>query len=160
MTDDPSPPRPSSALPPPSQLEPPATEQRAQSHPTGPAVKGPKLPAMSPPAAGQNGQTGQSSKFGSPETRRENDFQTVDQYTALANLIKNSDQAIVRQVLRDNWAQCLVGSEYHAAFSVSAPSESSLLTSGRTNDGHLTDKLAAEHRTPSSIPCYAESSSP
>lgn len=132
-------PRVAASVPPPSTLEPPSVyQQRAQSHPTGnpregPAT-GPKLPAMLPPnpqqphqqqreasqpqRAAQPGQHSNTRDLPSPEGRR--DFQTADQYTALASLIKNSDQAIVRQVLRDHWGHCFVGSEYHTAFVVSA----------------------------------------
>lgn len=55
--------------------------------------------------------------FASPVGSR--DLQQADQYGTLANLIKHSDPAIVRQVLRDHWSQCFVGSEYHTAFAVS-----------------------------------------
>lgn len=76
---------------------------------------------VSPPAATPRQETpqGRAMKYASPDQgapRR--DLQASDQYTAIANAISQASPGIVRQVLRDNWERCLLGSEYHVAFVV------------------------------------------
>jgi hypothetical protein len=45
--------------------------------------------------------------------------ETSEQYVTMAKCIKEARPAVVRQVLRDNWDRCFLGSEYHMAFLVS-----------------------------------------
>jgi DNA-binding MltR family transcriptional regulator len=43
----------------------------------------------------------------------------LDEYHELSNLIKSSKPEIVRQVVRDHWQRCLIGSDFHVGFIVS-----------------------------------------
>ncbi|VUC36060.1 unnamed protein product [Clonostachys rosea] len=44
------------------------------------------------------------------------DLQGTDDYSQLARRIKETNPQVVRQVLRDNWQPCFLGSEFHTAF--------------------------------------------
>lgn len=43
-----------------------------------------------------------------------------DEYLTMVKYVREARPAVVRQVLRDNWDWCFMGSEYHMAFLVSA----------------------------------------
>jgi hypothetical protein len=55
----------------------------------------------------------------SPETGAAKGFADAPEYAELTRLMKQASPQIVRQVVRDHWTVCLLGSEYHAAFVVS-----------------------------------------
>lgn len=48
-----------------------------------------------------------------------------EHYATMAKCIKETRPAVVRQVLRNNWDRCFLGSEYHIAFLVSTSFRSS-----------------------------------
>lgn len=41
------------------------------------------------------------------------------QYEEVANMIKSTSPQVLRQVMRDHWERCFLGSDYHVAFVVS-----------------------------------------
>lgn len=43
----------------------------------------------------------------------------TDEYLDLSNLIKKSKPETVRQVVRDHWQRCIIGSDFHIGFIVS-----------------------------------------
>lgn len=47
------------------------------------------------------------------------DLQGTDDYSQLSRRIKETNPQVVRQVLRDNWQSCFLGSDFHNAFIVS-----------------------------------------
>lgn len=116
----PQPPRTASSMPPASSRESslPQMEPRARPLPVpnGTVSYAPSS-THAAPRSGHQSPANSTGSFASPPERK--DLQNADQYTQLANMIKTSDPAIVRQVLRDHWQQCFVGSEYHTAFAVS-----------------------------------------
>ena len=59
-------------------------------------------------------------KFSSPtDGNAAGGLQNSAEYAALANLVGNTSPEIVRQVVRDQWEKCVLGSEYHISFLVS-----------------------------------------
>ncbi|KAL7789377.1 hypothetical protein V8C37DRAFT_386356 [Trichoderma ceciliae] len=77
--------------------------------------------AIPPKAAYQQGHGGQN---GTPRSSAPpNAIQGQDKskaYATLLELVRATDAAVVRQVCRENWHKCLVGSDYHSAFMVNA----------------------------------------
>lgn len=49
------------------------------------------------------------------------DWKPDSRYQGLQAQVDSADPAVLRQVLRDNWDKCFVGSEYHTSFVVSPP---------------------------------------
>lgn len=43
----------------------------------------------------------------------------TNSYVDLAKLIKTAPLEVVRQVIRDHWQRCLIGSDFHVGFIVS-----------------------------------------
>ncbi|KAH6608662.1 hypothetical protein Trco_002008 [Trichoderma cornu-damae] len=76
--------------------------------------------ATAPKAADQSGQGSQngtsfSSSAPPPQAAVQGPGKSKA-YTALMELVRKTDPSVVRQVVRENWNKCLVGSDYHAAF--------------------------------------------
>ncbi|KAM0253048.1 hypothetical protein ACHAQJ_007479 [Trichoderma viride] len=72
-------------------------------------------------AADQRGYESQNGTLGSSAPPRVIQSQVrTKAYTTLLELIRKTDPAVVRQVVRENWHTCLVGSDYHSAFIANA----------------------------------------
>jgi len=56
--------------------------------------------------------------FKSPKTS-DASLEASPAYKELSDVIKRTAPEVVRQVVRDSWDKCLLGSEYHLAFLVS-----------------------------------------
>ncbi|KAL7935323.1 hypothetical protein V8C35DRAFT_279061 [Trichoderma chlorosporum] len=67
---------------------------------------------VSPPLSGQN-QHGIAPKSAAGEEK-------TKAYETLMDLVQNTDASVVRQVVRENWHKCLIGSDYHCGFIANA----------------------------------------
>ncbi|KAK4085366.1 uncharacterized protein Triagg1_356 [Trichoderma aggressivum f. europaeum] len=73
-------------------------------------------PLSGPAAAGQPGQK----QFGSIAPKTAPSEEKTKAYERLMDLVQNTDASVVRQVVRENWHKCLVGSDYHCGFVANA----------------------------------------
>lgn len=72
-------------------------------------------PLSGPAAAGQPGQK----QFGPIAPKTAPSAEKTREYERLMDMVQNTDASVVRQVVRENWHKCLVGSDYHCGFIVS-----------------------------------------
>ncbi|UKZ53798.1 hypothetical protein TrVGV298_007598 [Trichoderma virens] len=75
-------------------------------------------PPLSGPAAGQPGQPGR--RPGAAATKPAASEEKARAYKTLMDMVQNTDASVVRQVVRENWHKCLVGSDYHCGFIANA----------------------------------------
>lgn len=79
-------------------------------------------------AAKGAGERGQGSQNGTPSASDAPGAKEKSKaYAELLELVQRTDASVVRQVVRENWNKCLVGSDYHSAFIVRFFSLSCLL---------------------------------
>lgn len=72
---------------------------------------------VSPPLSGP-GQSGQQ-PFGPIAPKTAQSAEKTKAYERLMDMVQNTDASVVRQVVRENWHKCLVGTDYHCGFIVS-----------------------------------------
>ncbi|KAF3076402.1 hypothetical protein CFAM422_001277 [Trichoderma lentiforme] len=73
-------------------------------------------PLSGPAAAGQPGQK----QFGPIAPKTAPSAEKTREYERLMDMVQNTDASVVRQVVRENWHKCLVGSDYHCGFIANA----------------------------------------
>ncbi|KAL7912039.1 hypothetical protein GGI35DRAFT_444225 [Trichoderma velutinum] len=73
-------------------------------------------PLSGPATAGQPGQK----QFGPIAPKTAPSEEKTKAYERLMDLVQNTDASVVRQVVRENWHKCLVGSDYHCGFIANA----------------------------------------
>ncbi|KAL6694895.1 hypothetical protein J3F84DRAFT_375459 [Trichoderma pleuroticola] len=73
-------------------------------------------PLSGPAAAGQPGQP----QFGPIAPKAAPSEEKTKAYERLMDMVQNTDASVVRQVVRENWHKCLVGSDYHCGFIANA----------------------------------------
>ncbi|KAL7960944.1 hypothetical protein V8C34DRAFT_275187 [Trichoderma compactum] len=73
---------------------------------------------VSPPLSGP-GQPGQQ-QFGPIAPKTAPSAEKIKAYERLMDMVQNTDASVVRQVVRENWHKCLVGSDYHCGFIANA----------------------------------------
>ncbi|KAL7945967.1 hypothetical protein V8C42DRAFT_322097 [Trichoderma barbatum] len=73
-------------------------------------------PQLSRAAAGQDDQ--KQFETAAPKAAASEDKSKA--YRVLMDLMQNTDASVVRQVVRENWHKCLVGSDYHSGFIANA----------------------------------------
>ncbi|KAK0761081.1 hypothetical protein N5P37_006025 [Trichoderma harzianum] len=80
-----------------------------------------RQPLVSPPLSGPAaaGQPGQK-QFGPIAPKTAPSAEKTREYERLMDMVQNTDASVVRQVVRENWHKCLVGSDYHCGFIANA----------------------------------------
>lgn len=74
--------------------------------------------ASSAPSQQHNAPTAPVRSDMPPGTQQAFDKAHTEQYTSIASVIKSADRSVLRQVIRDHWDVCLLGSDYNLAFFV------------------------------------------